>query len=343
MGLDPAMQWGVLAFVLNLIAFSGSFVATILSTVLALIQFESIQTALLVFLRLNAIQFLIGSYLEPRLAGAAVAISPFMVLFAVFFFGLLWGFFGAFIGVPMLIAGATLLAQRDSTRWIATLVTGLPKPGPSSAPDTHHADPALKSPAPLVKTRHALLIAITRLALALLLPAMPQPLACHDFADKRESYGIENFLDVVSNFTFTRARLAGLVIVLRRRTCFENPAERWPYLVFAIGVLLTGAGSCYYHLQPNNETLFWDRLPMTISLMALISAPIVDRVDARTGLIALVPMVLVGMLTAVYWIVTERLGRGNVMPYGVLQAWALVVLVKLVVFHPSRYTHGSLI
>lgn len=89
MGLDPAMQWGVLAFVLNLIAFSGSFVATILSTVLALIQFESIQTALLVFLRLNAIQFLIGSYLEPRLAGAAVAISPFMVLFAVFFFGLL--------------------------------------------------------------------------------------------------------------------------------------------------------------------------------------------------------------------------------------------------------------
>ncbi len=129
MGLDLAMQWGVLAFVLNFIPFIGSFVATILPTVLALIQFESVQTALLVFLGLNAIQFLIGSYLEPRLAGAAVAISPFMVLFAVFFFGSLWGFFGAFIGVPLLIAGATLLAHYDSTRWIATLVTGPPHAG----------------------------------------------------------------------------------------------------------------------------------------------------------------------------------------------------------------------
>ena len=196
-----------------------------------------------------------------------------------------------------------------------------------------------------MKTRHAFLIGLTLLAvaLALFLPAMPQPLAYHDFADKRQAYGIENFLDVTSNLAFTFAGLVGLVAVLRPRTCFEQPAERWPYLVFAVGVLLTGAGSCYYHLEPDNETLFWDRLPMTISFMALISAQIVDRVNVRAGLVALVPMLLVGVLTAVYWIVTERQGRGNVMPYGVLQAWVVVVLLKLVVFHPSRYTHGHLI
>jgi len=59
-----------------------------------------------------------------------------MVLFAVFFFGSLWGFFGAFIGVPLLIAAATLLEQHESTRWIATLVTGPPSPGtpPPSKP-----------------------------------------------------------------------------------------------------------------------------------------------------------------------------------------------------------------
>jgi hypothetical protein len=196
-----------------------------------------------------------------------------------------------------------------------------------------------------MKTRHTLLVGLSlvALALALFLPAMPQPLAYHDFADKRQAYGIENFLDVTSNLAFTLAGLAGLVVVLRRRTCFEQPAERWPYLVFALGVLATGAGSCYYHLEPNNETLFWDRLPMTISFMSLIAAQVVDRVDVRAGLVALVPMLLVGVLTAVYWIVTERQGRGNVMPYGVLQAWAVVVLLKLVVFHPSRYTHGHLI
>jgi hypothetical protein len=196
-----------------------------------------------------------------------------------------------------------------------------------------------------MNARTAFLIGLTVLAvaLALFLPAMPQPLAYHDFADKREAYGIENFLDVTSNLAFTFAGLAGLAAVLRPRACFASPAERWPYLVFAIGVLLTGAGSCYYHLQPNNETLFWDRLPMTISFMSLISAQIVDRVDVRTGLLALVPMLLIGVATVVYWIVTERLGRGNVVPYGVLQAYAVIVLLKLAAMHPSRYTHGNLI
>ena len=193
--------------------------------------------------------------------------------------------------------------------------------------------------------RTAFLIGVSVLAfaLALVLPAMPQPIAYHDFADKRVAYGIENFLDVTSNLAFTAAGLAGLVMVLRPRTCFASPAERWPYLVFAVGVLATGAGSCYYHLAPDNETLFWDRLPMTISFMSLIAAQIVDRVDARAGLLALVPMLVVGVATAVYWIVSERLGRGNVVPYAVLQAYSVIVMLKLAAMHPSRYTHGNAI
>lgn len=193
--------------------------------------------------------------------------------------------------------------------------------------------------------RTLLLIGFTLLAvaLALFLPAMPQPLAYHDFADKREAYGIENFLDVLSNLAFAVAGLAGLVAVLRPASCFATPAERWPYLVFALAVLATAAGSCYYHLEPTNEKLFWDRLPMTVAFMSLVCAQIVDRVDARAGLIALVPMVLVGVASVVYWIVTERLGRGNVMPYAVLQAYAVVVLLKLAAMHPSRYTHANAI
>ncbi|MCU0937589.1 MAG: hypothetical protein MUC86_00265 [Burkholderiaceae bacterium] len=196
-----------------------------------------------------------------------------------------------------------------------------------------------------MNTRNLLLIGLSLLAvaLALFVPAVPQPSAYHDFADKREAYGIENFLDVSSNLAFTVAGVVGLLLVLRPRTCFETPAERWPYLVFCVGVLLTAAGSCYYHLKPNNETLFWDRLPMTIAFMSLISAQIVDRVDVRAGLWALVPMLLVGVGTVVYWIVTERQGRGNVMPYVVLQAYAVIVLLKLAAMHPSRYTHGRAI
>jgi hypothetical protein len=63
----------------------------------------------------------------------------------------------------------------------------------------------------------------------------------------------------------------------------------------------------------------------------------------RTGLLALVPMLLIGIGTVVYWIVTERQGRGNVMPYVVLQAYVVIVLLKLTAMHPSRYTHGNAI
>ena len=193
--------------------------------------------------------------------------------------------------------------------------------------------------------RTLLLIAFTLLAiaLALFLPAMPQPAAYHDFADKRTAYGIENFLDVASNLAFAVAGLAGLVVVLRLRTCFAEPAERLPYLAFCIGVLLTAAGSCYYHLAPNNESLFWDRLPMTIAFMALVSAQVVDRVSVRAGLLSLGPALLVGVGSVVYWIVTERQGRGNVVPYAVLQAYAVFVLLKMAVMHPSRYTDGHAI
>ncbi|MBK6787377.1 MAG: hypothetical protein IPG77_06845 [Betaproteobacteria bacterium] len=63
----------------------------------------------------------------------------------------------------------------------------------------------------------------------------------------------------------------------------------------------------------------------------------------RAGLLALVPMLLVGVASVVYWIVTERQGRGNVMPYAVLQAYSVIVLLQLAALHPSRYTHGNAI
>ena len=123
-GLELATAWGVIAFVLNYIPFIGPLVATVFPTIFALVQFGSWQLAVIVFLALNLIQFLIGSYLEPRIAGAALSLSPFVVLFAVFFWAFLWGVPGAFIGVPIVIAALTLCEQRESTRWIAALLSG---------------------------------------------------------------------------------------------------------------------------------------------------------------------------------------------------------------------------
>jgi len=122
-GLELQREWGVIAFVLNFIPFIGSFVATLLPTLFAAAQYGSLYTALVVFIGLNLLQFVIGSYIEPRLAGTVVSISPFMVLFAVFFWGVLWGIAGAFIGVPILIALATVCAKYPSLRPISVLLS----------------------------------------------------------------------------------------------------------------------------------------------------------------------------------------------------------------------------
>jgi hypothetical protein len=185
------------------------------------------------------------------------------------------------------------------------------------------------------------LFTLLSVAAAMFLPALPQPLEYHDFADQRSMLGVENFVDVASNAGFLVVGLAGLFIVVRRREAFEHPAERWPYAVFFLGVALTAAGSAYYHLAPDNERLFWDRLPMTIAFMSLIAAQVVDRISVRAGVRLLVPMLLAGAASAVYWIVTERAGSGNVIPYVVLQAYAVFALLLLAVLHPSRYTRGT--
>ena len=127
--MQLAAEWGVIAFALNYIPFIGPFIATVLPTLFALAQFVSWQETVLVFACLNLIQFVIGSYIEPRVSGNVLSISPFVVLFSVFLWTFLWGLFGAFIGVPITIALLTFCAQHPSTQWLANLLGG-PKGAP---------------------------------------------------------------------------------------------------------------------------------------------------------------------------------------------------------------------
>lgn len=124
LNVELATAWGIIAFALNYIPVLGPLIATVLPTLFTAAQFESWQMAVYVFLGLNVIQFVIGSYLEPRFSGSALAISPFIVVLAVFFFTFLWGIPGAFIGVPVTIAMLSACELNPATRWIATLFSG---------------------------------------------------------------------------------------------------------------------------------------------------------------------------------------------------------------------------
>jgi AI-2 transport protein TqsA len=123
-GLQFAAEWGVIAFVLNYIPFVGPFIATLFPTLLAMTQFGSWQAVLGAFICLNIIQFVVGSYVEPRVSGSVLSISPIVVLFAIFFWTFLWGIFGTFIGVPITLAILTFCGEHPATQWVTDLLGG---------------------------------------------------------------------------------------------------------------------------------------------------------------------------------------------------------------------------
>ena len=125
-GVDQPWAWGVLAFAFNFLPFIGPLIVVALMTVFSVAQFGQWQTPLLVLVTVTAAQFVIGGYLEPILAGAALSMSPFIVLLAVFFWGLLWGIPGAFLGVPIVILLITVCEQLPGSRWVADLLAGAP-------------------------------------------------------------------------------------------------------------------------------------------------------------------------------------------------------------------------
>ncbi len=123
-GLEVAAAWGVISFALNYIPFLGPLIATVLPTLFAFAQTGSWELAVLVLLALTIVQFLIGSYLEPLFTAKTLSISPFFVVFSVFFWSFLWGLPGTLIGVPIAIACLTICEQYPGSRWIAVLLSG---------------------------------------------------------------------------------------------------------------------------------------------------------------------------------------------------------------------------
>jgi hypothetical protein len=180
---------------------------------------------------------------------------------------------------------------------------------------------------------------------ALLLPPIPQPHSYHMFADRRSFLGIPNFGDVVSNLPFAVVGLWGLVFLLRHGSernpkHFINALERWPYLVIFGGLLLTAFGSSYYHLHPGNSRLVWDRLPMTVVFMSLVSATIAERVSLRAGLWLLPVLLLIGVGSVLQWYLSELRGAGDLRFYSAVQAYSVLFLL-IALLLPPRYTRGS--
>ena len=121
-GIDFALFWGFLAFVLNFIPTVGSIVATIPPILLGLIQLNTIPPLLFLGLCLIAIQFFFGNFLEPKLLGASLSLNAVVVILGLVFWGYLWGVTGMILSVPLLVLLKVILVQIPDATLIVRLM-----------------------------------------------------------------------------------------------------------------------------------------------------------------------------------------------------------------------------
>lgn len=188
------------------------------------------------------------------------------------------------------------------------------------------------------RTRSAILIAVTIVtffAICIFVAPIPQPEDYHNFADARTFFGIPRAWDTFSNLGFLFVGVMGLRYLLSRvsDSTFIDRRERWPYVLLFAGVLLTCFGSGYYHLAPDDARLVWDRLPMTLGFMGLVSAIISERISVRVGLALLAPLLALGVFSVAWWRMS-----GDLRLYGFVQFYPALLIPLILWLYPARYT-----
>lgn len=192
-----------------------------------------------------------------------------------------------------------------------------------------------KSPKELLLLGAGLAIVI---AVALLEPISQDPLY-HQFSDQRPLGNLPNFMNVLSNLPFLIVGGLGLHFVIANKDTLASKMKL-AWLIFFIGILLTAFGSGYYHLQPGNGPLVWDRLPMTIGFMSLVAIIIAEYHSPPLGKKLLLPLLLIGFASVMYWSHTETLGRGDLRPYVIVQFLPIVLIPLVISLYRSRSILG---
>ncbi|MFT4704047.1 MAG: AI-2 transport protein TqsA [Bradymonadia bacterium] len=124
-GIDFPYVWGVLAFFLNFIPNVGSIIAVFPPVLLALVQFDNLSYAAFSLVGLTTIQVTIGNFIDPRVLGKSLALSPFFLFASMVFWGWMWGVVGIFLAVPLTVLLRMLFEQFAPLQPIAVMMSGL--------------------------------------------------------------------------------------------------------------------------------------------------------------------------------------------------------------------------
>lgn len=130
-GLDNALFWAILIFIASYIPIIGGVVAVAVPPVFAVVQFETLWQAVVLVIVLQAVSMFVGNVVQPRMQGRSLNIDPIVLLLALAFWGVVWGLPGMFLSTPITVMLMVVLAQFESARWLAVLLSDDGDPGPA--------------------------------------------------------------------------------------------------------------------------------------------------------------------------------------------------------------------
>jgi len=186
-----------------------------------------------------------------------------------------------------------------------------------------------------------LLLAAFPLIYLFSLNPIPQALTYHHFSDQQAWLLIPNGLNVLSNIPFLVVGVWG-ILALHKDSALKIIAQhKLAYYALFLGSGLVAFGSGYYHLWPDNQTLVWDRLPMTIAFMALLSIVITEFMSVSYGRMLFFPLIIIGLASVIYWYITEQNGVGDLRPYIAVQFFPMLAMPVIILCGKPRFTQVS--
>lgn len=173
---------------------------------------------------------------------------------------------------------------------------------------------------------------LATVAMFMCVAPIAQDLHYHCFANEQTIASIPNFWNVVSNIGFVFSGAWGFVVVKKYK--INSP------MVFAlfIGMVLTGFGSAYYHYAPNNTSLVWDRLPMTLVFTAFFAEFYSWYFNTKTAIGVWLGSLFIGLFSVWYWQYTERLNCGDLRLYVLVQFLPMILMLLILFVHHKEHT-----
>jgi hypothetical protein len=160
------------------------------------------------------------------------------------------------------------------------------------------------------------------------LPAIPQDPSYHLFADQRQWLGIPHAADVLSNAVFVLVGLYGIARLAARDRARFPAATEAGLCCLALGLIFTGLGSAWYHLDPDDVTLAWDRLPMTLVFTGVLGVAIAQRVGQNVARVGLAILFELGVVSIAYWRMSGDLSLYLTLQFGGVAALLLLLLTR---------------